>query len=146
MKYPAAGFTLLEVLLSVVIISVLAGLSAPVYESFVRRNDLGLATQNIAFMLRRAQTYARGVNDDSAWGVKVQSSTVTLFQGSSFATRTPSFDETFAVPGSISVGGLSEVYFSKLDAAPSVAGDITLTSTTNDATTITINSKGMVDY
>jgi len=118
----------------------------PVYESFVRRNDLGLTAQNIAFMLRRAQTYSRAVNGDSAWGIKVQAPTVTLFQGTSFATRAPAFDETFSIPNSIAVSGLNEVYFSKLDAAPNTTGSITLLSTTNDSKTITVNSKGMVNY
>ena len=53
-----AGFTLMEVLLSMAIISILVGLSMPFYESFVRRNDLGLATQTVSAMLRRAETYA----------------------------------------------------------------------------------------
>lgn len=146
MRQQTAGFTLLEALLSVVIISMLAGISLPVYESFVRRNDLGLTAQNITFMLRRAQTYSRAVSSDSTWGVRVQAPTVTLFQGATYATRVPAFDETLSIPSSITPSGLSEINFSKMNATPSTTGTITLFSTTNDSKTITINSKGMVNY
>src|SRR3978361_2399034 len=96
-----AGFTLVEVLLSVVIIAMLTGLSLPVYESFVRRNDLDLASQNLAMALRRAETYARASNYDNAWSVEVQTSNIILFQGTTFASRNTSYDETISIPGSI---------------------------------------------
>lgn len=140
------GFTLLEVLISMTIIGMLTGLSLPVYESFVRRNDLDLTAQGIANMLRRAETFARAVNGDTAWSVEIQATTVTLFQGTSFAGRNSAFDETLSVPASITPGGLGEVQFTKFTAAPNVTGNITLVSTTNDTRTITVNAKGMVDY
>jgi prepilin-type N-terminal cleavage/methylation domain-containing protein len=140
------GFTLLEVLLSVVILSMLAGLAVPVYETFMRRNDLDLTAQQLAASLRRAQTFARGTNRDSAWSVEVQPSAVTLFQGTNFASRTQAFDETFSIPASVSVGGLSEIQFAKLTAAPNTTGSITLTSTANSTRTVTVNAKGMVEY
>jgi len=140
------GFTLVEILLSVVIIGMLTGISVPVYESFVRRNDLDLTTQQLATILRRAETYARAVSTDNAWGVELQSSTITLFQGTSFALRNTAYDETLSVPGSITMGGLGEVQFAKFTATPNATGNITLTSTTNDTRTVTINAKGMVDY
>lgn len=141
-----AGFTLLELLLSIVIIGTLVGISLPVYESFTRRNDLDLAAQNLAMSLRRAQAYARAVKGDAMWGVAVQSSSVTLYKGTSFAARDTAFDETIAIPGSITPGGLNEVTFSKLNGAPSTTGSFTLQSTTNDIRTVAINAKGMVEY
>lgn len=141
-----SGFTLVELLLSIAIITILTGVSLPVYESFVRRNDLDLTTQSIAFMLRRAETYARAVNRDSVWSVEMQASTVTLFQGTVFASRNTAYDETLSVPGSVTLGGLAEVQFAKVTAIPNTTGSITLASTTNDTRTITVNAKGMVDY
>ncbi|KKT34575.1 MAG: hypothetical protein UW24_C0026G0001, partial [Parcubacteria group bacterium GW2011_GWA2_44_12] len=35
-----AGFTLIEVLLSITAIAIIAGISIPVYQSFQNRNDL----------------------------------------------------------------------------------------------------------
>ena len=141
------GFTLMEVLLSVSIIGILVGLSAPVYETFVRRNDLDLATQNIAATLRRAQLYARNGNYDAAWSVEIQSGTVTLFQGTNFGGRNTNYDETYTMPGTVTPSGTGEVQFAQFTADPTpTSSTITLTSTTSSVRTITVNAQGMVDY
>jgi prepilin-type N-terminal cleavage/methylation domain-containing protein len=142
----SAGFTLIEMLLSVVILGVLAGLSAPVYASFVQRNDLDLTTQSLAATFRRAQMYARTQNGDSAWSVEVQSGVATLFKGTSFGGRNTNYDETLTIPSSITPGGLTEVQFTKFSGTPNTTGNITLTSSTSDVRTLTVNAKGMVDY
>lgn len=140
------GFTLIEMLLSVGIISLLVGASLPVYASFQTRNDLEITTQNIVRMLRRAQTYARAGNGDSQWGVAVQAGSATLFKGAAFASRDTAYDEPAAISSVTSVSGLGEIVFAKLSAAPSTTGSITLLTTTNDTRTITINGKGVVNY
>jgi len=141
-----SGFTLVELLLSVTIIGMLAGLSAPVYNEFMVRNDLDVTTQEVTAALRRAQTYARAMNGDSAWSVEIQSSAATLFKGTNFAGRNSNYDETVSLPSTITISGLTEVQFAKLTGAPNTAGDITFTSNANDARTMTINAKGMVQY
>lgn len=140
------GFTLVEMMLSVGILSLLAGLSLPVYQSFQNRNELDLNTQNLVSALRRAQTYARGMHGDSQWGVSVQSNTITLFKGTSYATRDTAYDETSAISASTATSGLTEIMFAKLSGAPATTGNVTLTSTNNDVRTVTINAKGMVSY
>ena len=140
------GFTLLEVMLSVVMIGILTGLSLPLYNSFAARNDLDNTTQQVVAALRRAETYARDGRSDSAWSVEIQSSAVTLFKGTVFATRDAAYDETVTLPGSATASGLSEVQFAKLSAAPSATGNITLTSTSNTTRTISINAKGTIDF
>jgi hypothetical protein len=71
---------------------------------------------------------------------------VTVFKGASYAGRAAGFDETINLPGSVTATGLSEVTFSKLSATPNTTGSLTLSSTTNDTRTVTINAKGMVSY
>lgn len=140
------GFTLIEVLLSVAIISVLAGLSLPVYQSFNNRNELDIATQSLANALRRAQLYSRGMQNDSQWGVEIQPDAATLFKGNVFASRDTAYDEPTVIPDSITVSGDSEILFAKLSGAPDAAASITLTSINNDTRTVTINAKGTVTY
>jgi prepilin-type N-terminal cleavage/methylation domain-containing protein len=146
----SAGFTLIEVLLSVAIITLLTGISVPIYASFQTRNDLDLTTQGIADMLRRAQAYARGVSGDSQWGVEVQSGTVTLFKGATFSGHDTSYDETTTIPASMNATGFTEVLYSKLGAlptfTPAASTTLTLTTNANETRTITVNAKGMVSY
>lgn len=153
MSRRASGFSLIEVLLSVAIIAMLAGLSAPIYGSFQTRNDLDIAAQGVANALRRAQTYARGVSGDSQWGVEIQSTGATLFKGSVFASRPTALDELTSIPATITPSGTTEIIYTKLEGLPTVSGSavttpvsITLTSSANEIRTLTINAKGMVAY
>lgn len=140
------GFSLIEMLLSVAIIAMLAALSLPLYVSFSNRNDVDVNAESIASMLRRAQTYSRGMNGDSIWGVRIQTGSATLFKGTTYASRDTSYDETTVIPGHIAVSGISDVTFSKLLAVPSTTGSVTLTTNTNETRTVTLNGKGMVAY
>lgn len=139
------GFTLLEVILSLTVVVILTGLSLPVYRTLMTKNDLDVATVTVVQTLRRAQTLSIAVDGDTNWGVKVQSEGITLFKGTSYALRDSTFDETFAIPTTITTGGVSETIFSKLLGAPQTTGTITL-STDNNSSSITLNSKGMVSY
>jgi prepilin-type N-terminal cleavage/methylation domain-containing protein len=140
------GFSLLEMLLSVAIIGMLAGVSLPLYNSFLARNDLDIAAQQVAETLRRAQIYARGMKNDSAWSVERPSSTtVVLFRGINYGGRDTAYDEPVSLNG-ITASGLSEVQFAKLTGLPNTTGSITLTTNVGETKTVTINAQGMVEY
>ena len=144
---PRQGFTLLEVLLTMSIIGILAGASLPIYQRFQVRNDLDVAVMTVAQSLRRAQVSAQAVVGDAPWGVSVQSDSIVLFRGASYAARDSAFDETFGVPSSITASGMTEVAFSKFAGLPQTTGTLTLTAASvGEARTVTVNAKGMVDY
>ncbi|MBI5222369.1 MAG: type II secretion system protein [Candidatus Magasanikbacteria bacterium] len=140
------GFTLLELLLSIAVISVVAGVALPVSRAFQARNDLDIAAASAAQTLRRAQVLAQGMDGDISWGTRVQSGSITLFRGASYATRDASFDEVFDVPTTITLSGLTEVVFSKFTGDPTTTGTFTLTSSDNEVMNLTINTKGTITY
>lgn len=142
----ARGFTLIEMMLSVGIITLIAGMSLPVYGAFQARNEIDIAAQGIVEALRRAQMYSRGMQNDSQWGIEVQSTAVTLFKGGVFASRDSTYDEATTIPAAITVGGLTEILFTKLTGMPATTGNITLSNANGDTRTVTINAKGMVTY
>lgn len=139
------GFTLLELLLSVAIISLLAGLSLPVYRTLLSKNDLDIAATVTASSLKRAQVLSQSVDGDITWGVKVQSGNIIVFKGTSYFARDASYDENFDLVTSIAPSGTTEYVFSKLSGLPQAIGTVILT-TESDTRTVTINEKGMVDY
>lgn len=139
------GFTLLELLLSVAVISTLAGLSLPVYRTLLQKNDLDIAVVSVAQSLRRSQMLSQAVDGDTTWGVKAQSGSIVMFKGVSFAARDANFDETFDVPSTISMSGVTEIIFAKFTGFPQTTGVINL-STEIDSRTVSINGKGTVSY
>lgn len=140
------GFTFVEVLLSIGMLAVIAGISVPVFQSFQVRNDLDDIAISVVQTLRRAQVLSQAVDGDTTWGVRVESGLVALFKGATYATRDTGFDETFDIPGSLVPSGLQEVVFGKLTGVPQGAGSITLTSNANETRIITINAKGTLSY
>lgn len=141
-----SGFTLIEMLLVIAVITIIAGISIPIYQSFQVRNDLDIGTVSIAHSLRRAQVLSQAVDGDTTWGISITSGSLTLFKGTSYAARDSTYDELFTIPTSITPSGVSEIVFAKFTGLPLTAGTITLTSNANETRTITINAKGMVDY
>lgn len=139
------GFTLLELLLSVAIISLIAGFSLPVYRTLLSKNDLDISATVTTSSLRRAQILSQAVDGDTTWGVKTQSGSIIIFKGTSFASRDSSFDEAFPVPASISFGGINEIVFAKLTGFPQTTGTVNL-STESNSRSVTISEKGMVNY
>lgn len=141
------GFTLMEVILVLAMLVLLLSLGLPFYQRYQNRNDLDLATISVAQNLRRAQSLARAVDANSAWGVAVQSGKIILFQGSSYASRNTNYDEVMNIPLSLIPSNITEIVFAKFTGLPLSSGTMTLTSETiNEVKNITINSKGMADY
>lgn len=140
------GFTLLEVMLVSATIAVLAAIAIPVYSTLQVKNDLDVAANTTLQTLRRAQVLSQAVDGDTTWGAKIQSSTITLFKGASYALRDTTYDEDYSLSGTVTPSGISEVVFSKFLGNPTTTGTVTLTSTNSDIQNITIGSKGQLDY
>jgi len=140
------GFSMLEALLGVVIIAIIALIAAPIYYSTQSRNDLETAANTIVQSLRRAQALSQGPQNDSAWGVNVATASIVLFKGTTYAGRDTTYDEISEMAANITFSGASEVVFTKMYGLPLTTGTLTLAIPAGEIMTITINSKGMVDF
>lgn len=140
------GFTLPEVLLSLTLLSIIAGMIIPAYRTFTIRDELDIATTTLVQNLRRAQALSQAADGDMTWGVRVGVGSILVFKGASYVLRDSSFDENTSMPTSITPSGIYEVVFSKVSGMPQATGTFILTSQANESRTVTINAKGMVDY
>ena len=140
-----AGFTLVELIVSVAIIAIISGFSFSGYKIFQSKNDIDTAKQTVVVSLRRAQLLSQSVNGDSKWGVRVEKGAAIIFKGETYATRDQLADEKYLMPDTISILGLSEITYTKLHGFPDAIGTITL-SGPSDSGSVTINSKGTIEY
>jgi len=139
------GFTLIELLMTLAIIGVLLVAVPTTFGSFQEKHAIDLAVQTTVQSLRRAQIRAQAVEGDQAWGVFIQNGSVTVFRGSSYLTRDVSFDEAVPISASITLTGLSEVIYHKMNGEPQTTGT-TIFETAYETRTVTIFEKGALLY
>jgi len=145
-KNKQAGFTMLEILLSLAIVVLIAGFSIPIYHRLQISNNLDIAAVTATQTLRRAQVLSQAVDGDISWGVYIQSGSIILFKGTSYRSRDSSFDEVFDMPTSITSSGIQEFVYIKFSGLPQHTGMLTLSSSGNEIRNIIINEKGTVTY
>jgi len=139
------GFTLLEVAFVLGVLALFAAIVGPVYRSLQTKNNLSIATTSVVEAIRRAQTLAENGKADLTWGVNLTSGNLTVFAGSSFASRQSAYDENLNLPGGIAVSGLSQIVFNKLTGLPQSTGTTTI-SNAFGCSQIGINAAGTVNY
>lgn len=138
------GFSLIEVLLSIALIGILAGLSLPVYTGYVTRNDTQIAAVTLAQAYRHAQSLARSGKHDTAWGVHGENGSITVFTGSDYTTRNTDYDEKTEISSAIGFSGTDTVIFEKFTGTPDTTANVTLSSVQGGTKTVSLNEKGMV--
>ena len=135
-----SGFTLVELIMTISIISLITALAIPVYSSFQVETQLGNTAVEIAQTLRRAQQKAFAGEQDRDWGVSFTSSAYTLY-----ANGDSSFDEEQTLPATLQLSGLSGVEFSRLTGKTSDTGNIIVTAGSIDQNkTVNVNGEGRV--
>lgn len=141
---PKNGFTLLELLLSVALMSLLAGIAAPMYLSLQAENEVAIAATTVADVLRRGQIRAQAVDGDSAWGVEMVSSTITLFKGNNFVGRDQNFDENYKLTATIKLSGLNYVVFNKFSGWATASGTVIITHQEGRQKNVSISELGII--
>jgi prepilin-type N-terminal cleavage/methylation domain-containing protein len=112
------GFTLLEILLVIGIISILLVFIVPLSLDFYKSQQFEIQTQSVIQTLRRAQSKAMAMEQDTSFGLHITDQNYTLFKGNSYATRDTQYDEIFDFSEIINIGGLNEIVFLKSEGVP----------------------------
>lgn len=107
------GFTIIEVLLSVALLGIIAGLGMSALLSIQSQNNMAIAQDYFGGALAQAQARARAMQGDSAWGVYVDTGTITVFRGDSYAGRDEGFDTDYSISPRIEVYNTREYRFTK---------------------------------
>lgn len=142
------GFTIIELILVIAIISFLAVLSSPFYSRFLLQNAVDNTVSQLAGSLRKAQIYSMMGKQGSGWSVNYGgvANTITLYKGTTaFALRpNPSADETFSINPNVSVSGITDINFARITGMPAPTGPTTVTiSSGTNSKTIIVNLQGV---
>lgn len=123
-----SGFTLVEVMTSVVVIIIFSTISIGIYKTWQERSSLNAMANNIVGALRRAQFLAKGSAQDSSWGVAINNGQLIIFKGLSFVGRENIYDEKISLANGVYFSGLEEVVFKKFSGEAQNIGTINLTT------------------
>jgi len=139
------GFSLLEIIIVIGIFLLITTIPTTFYFNWKSSAELNNSFNSLVHQLRRAQVLAQANNGDISWGVKMQTSKITVFQGTNYAGRVLAKDEDIIIPSTISFPLITEIVFNKYSGTPVSFGLITI-SKGSDAKQITVNSKGILEY
>lgn len=145
-----AGLTLIELLISLGIIFLLAALGLSSFVQSRNIRDLSSSGQNALSVLRQAQSRALAGENNSAWGVHLETSQFVLFRGSTYTGA--SFTKNFLLPSAIEIanislaGGGSDVVFNRIDGSTTQAGtfDLRVRSAPTTVFAVTVDGSGKV--
>lgn len=138
------AFTLIEVLLSITVLGILAGVSAPLVINFQKKNDINNVINILQTTVEKASWKSSSTTQDSNWGVDIRNSTITLFKGNTYSTRDATYDETYTITDNITLSGDSEIVFDKKTGYPDSSKSLTIENST-DSYSITINEYGNIE-
>lgn len=142
------GFTLAELMIVIGIMVVLAGLSAFVFVDFSNYQSLDNDSYSALSYVQKARSLASNSYNFSEYGVKVSSTSLSVFQGKTYsvASTTLIFNlSSKVVISSINLSnGSTEFYFNKITGKPNATGTITFKLNSSTTTkSIIINSTGL---
>ncbi len=137
---PKSGFTLIELILVVAIVSTLAVATAPFVSRFSAVNNLEVATDKTVSTFRKAQQYAMDNKNDTTWGVCKTGNNLRLFSGT---CASPTLSEDFDL-SSVTTSGFTQITFTNKRGEPSGTVSITLSNSVGTKT-VTMNSGGGMD-
>lgn len=151
MSIAQRGVTILEVLISIAIISTLASLSFVVFTQFIQTQSVDKEAGAVISSIAYARSQSMSGRNDSAYGIHFASTTMTIFMGTSYnASSVNNVVRTLSsgvVVSRLALGtGVTDVVFGKLTGTPSATGTLTIASLrdTSKQRVITISGTGLV--
>jgi Tfp pilus assembly protein FimT len=147
-----AGVTLLEILVVIACLAILVSVSISSLQDFARNSAHKTTATIIVSTLQEAHAKTLASENDTTYGVHIESSQVALFSGATYVAGDPLNDVRLFAPNTgvtsiVLAGGAVDVVFSRLTGTTSSIGTITV-SMLSDLTitsTITVHSSGLTE-
>ncbi len=137
------GFTIIEVVVTLGILAIIFGATAPINWEFYQKIELRTEYNNYLSYLKLARAASLANKNASAHGVYVGLNNVTVFEGNSYALRNQSQDQIFSLSSLVTVTGATEIIFNPLS-ANTTNSTITLSNSLG-VYNIDINTQGKIE-
>lgn len=143
-----SGFTLIEILLAIAIVTILAGMglwiSMDVYRNYSYRSE----KETFISAIQKARLESMVNLNEAAHGIHVESDKYIIFQGSSYSA-TSSLSRTIAPSGPVTITGNpslpQDIVFNQLSGTTFSSGTLTIGDGVR-ATVISINNEGQISW
>ena len=146
------GYSVVELLIVVGIIFLLAAASFVAFYSLNQRKSLDTSAEELRAELDNARALTLDSKNADQWGIHVASTSVTLFEGSSYnaaasSNVVSSLASSVQVSGISLQGGGSDIVFDRLTGATSKYGSVVLSlvSSSTISRTIKVYATGIAD-
>lgn len=147
------GFTFIELLIVIGIVTILASSTIPVYGNFQVASQLNETSAQTVQLLRQAREFSVAGKENSAYGVYFEENSgsndkVIFYKGDSYATRDVEYDQIIILSNALDMDAVvvgDDVNFSKGLGTPSAVGVITISAYALESNIIEINDIGMVE-
>lgn len=145
------GFTLFELIIVVVIMSILFQISITTFFSITKQQSLDKDVESAYSFLLKARNQTINGESGRSYGVRFASTSIILFQGTAYSVASTTAIYEFANKSfmdSISLtSGVYDVYFRKITGAPSATGTVIFKISTDDTLQkrMIIHGSGLVE-
>ena len=139
------GFTLIELIVVIAVSVVIFGFAFGVGSDFYANQSLIGERDSVLNLLRRVRAKAMSNVNQSDQGLFVATTTYTVFEGGSYASRNQDFDEAFPRSGGVTISGPAEIVFTAIEGASNTSGTISIVSSKGQAN-ISVNSEGRITW
>lgn len=145
-----SGFTLLEISISIAILALIGALSLVSFTNSRNVRDLTTSGQNALSILRLAQSKALAGEDNSTWGVHLETAQFVLFRGTTYAGAT--YTKPYVLPSSVEIvninlaGGGQDIVLKRINGGTDQTGnfDVRVKNSTTKLFSITVDGSGKV--
>lgn len=140
------GFTLIEVLLVVAIMSIIVTVSLSSWQSFSDATNLGNTAKMIETKIKLAKSYSLSAANDVNYGIHMEAGSVTIFPADAAYVFGDPENQVFALTDGVEIydGAGNNIVFGRLTGATADSGVIGIRIANNPSKTkvITVNSQG----
>ncbi|MES3031414.1 MAG: prepilin-type N-terminal cleavage/methylation domain-containing protein [Patescibacteria group bacterium] len=136
------GFSMLEIMITVAIVAVIAGIVAYSFGTLRARKQLEITVDSIGSKLEEAKANALAGKGGTSFGIVFASTTYTYFRGTTYSSSDPA-NVVYNLASNLEItrtlsGGGSQILFARLTGLPSATGTLSVRSSSPSSTTARI--------